>query len=71
MLLQSVGFKAMWHRVEVVIAYPTDEALGLKDKGRRSVSGVHKAKHNSSHSSSYLVFLMYIQDPCVEIVPDP
>ena len=29
MLLQCVGFKAMWHRVKVVIAYSTDEAFGL------------------------------------------
>lgn len=30
MLFQSVGLKPMWGRVEVVTAYSTDEALGLK-----------------------------------------
>lgn len=28
-------FKAVRHRIKVVIAYPTDEALGLEDKGRQ------------------------------------
>lgn len=32
-LLQGVRFEAVRHRVEVIVAYATDEAFGLEDKG--------------------------------------
>lgn len=34
----------MWHGVKVIIAYPTDEALGLEDKGKYSKVRVEKGK---------------------------
>lgn len=52
----------MWHGVKVIIAYPTDEALGLEDKGKYSKVTVEKGKHNSPLGGSYLIYSVYIKD---------
>lgn len=41
-LLQGVGLEAVRHRVEVVVAYPADEALGLEDEGGTETSAFRR-----------------------------
>lgn len=51
MLLQGVGFEAVRHRVEVIVAYAADEAFGLEDKGGAKVEQAEQ-KNTSRHLGS-------------------
>ena len=52
----------MWHGVKVIIAYPTDEALGLEGKGKYSKVRVEKGKPNSPLGGNDLIYSVYIED---------
>lgn len=38
----------MWHCVEVIVAYPTDETFGLEDKGKYLHVRFQKAKQRNT-----------------------
>lgn len=59
-LLQGVRFKAVGHRVEVIIAYPTDEALGLEDK--KNVKTSECTKQNKRRTLGQLHLLTVLKD---------
>lgn len=57
-------FKAVRHRIKVVIAYPADEALGLEDKGRqqnvREGPGEQRMKTRSAGIWNYYLSIVPI-----------
>lgn len=70
-LLQGVRFKAVGHRVEVIIAYPTDEALGLEEKKNVKMSECRKQNKRRTLRGSciYSLYKKITMEGCAKYVP--